>query len=267
MDKQHKEKLVIKYFIPTPPKPGYAGNWITIILGVILLLAGLSLVRGPVMFGAALPGLIISIVGIAALSNKRGIYIHAYNKAEPKATDEQMDQWLEEGKDLILQEALSRLDIETGDASRDPLIIDGPAGKTQIKAGKDNIYRFRHHNILLFYLTEHNVATFNCILDIGIGEILESKTKEFPYKDITNLETETTSDTFYYVNNIKANEKGIQTFSLYTSGGNHISVNYFFSKDISGNNYRYPPSNAEDTIKAIRKRLKEYKDKYSRSIE
>lgn len=265
-NKKERENLVRKYFIPTPRHPNYFWNY-------FWLLAAAGLIGFPFFYSHLAPntqryilfaGALILIIVLIQYSAKRSRYKLAYNLAEPKASDEQMDNWLDEGKAMILTTAKERLDIDADDISSHPLIIDGPASQTSIKPGKDKILRFITHNILLFFLTEHNVSIFQCHFNLGLGEILEDKTKEFPYKDITNLETETSTDTFYYENETKTKIDGVKSFSLFTSGGNKISINYFFIKNITDSDgYRFPPADDENTIKAIRKRLKEYKDKFT----
>jgi hypothetical protein len=263
--KNERIDLVKKYFIKTPERPNYLWDQIRMIAGGVFLLYGLA-TRDTIGIVAGIIGFLLLLVGFSKYGNKKSAYNKAYNEAEPKASDEQMDQWLNEGQETVEQQARERLDIDADDTKAIPLVFDGPAAKTWIAPGNDKILRFRHHNIIIFFLTDYNIATFQCILDLGSGEILEDKTKEFPYKDITNLETETTNDTFYYINDEKSNVVGIQIFNLYTSGGNKMSANYFFNKGTGDIGYKFPPSTAENTIRAIRKKLKEYKDRSSSSV-
>lgn len=255
--KTERLELVAKYFIHTPPKPNYTAEKIWGVAGIILVI--LSLQTTGLW---ALLGLISFGVGVVKYLKNKSAYDEEFKRAEPKATDGQMDNWFDEGMRMVEEQARERLDIDLEDTSARPLIIDGPASNTYIGKGKDKMIRFRHHNVIIFFLTEHNVATFQCVLDLGCGEILNDRTKEFPYKDITNLETETTNDTFHYVNDIKSSVTGIQVFNLYTSGANKMSANYIFLKGTS-EDFIVPPSTAESTIKAIRKRLKEYKDRFN----
>jgi hypothetical protein len=253
-------ELVNKYFIESPKKPNYIGYYIALAVFAFFLLAG----RGS--RGAAALLVLIGVVGflIAAvrLYGRWSAYRKAFNRAEPKATDRQMDDWLQEGKKMVEAEARRRLDIDNSDVKAGPLWIDGPANGSYIVAGSDRVLRYKQHNILILYLTDHQVATFQCILDLGPGEILGDRTKEFPFKDITNLETSTSKESFYYYKKEKIVE-GIQTFGLYTSGANVIELNFFYSKTDrpADADYIYPPSDADNTIKAIRKSLKEYKDR------
>ncbi|HYC27672.1 MAG TPA: hypothetical protein VEB42_02635, partial [Chitinophagaceae bacterium] len=101
----------------------------------------------------------------------------------------------------------------------------------------------------------------------ALGYIVEQDTREFPYKDITNLETITRNTSIEFASEKISAIKGKQEFSLYTSGNNKISVYYLFSKSsTSVDDYIIPPSDAESTIKAVRKKLKEYKDRIIPSV-
>ena len=261
---KQRNQLVYKYFIKTPDKPNYTGYFIGIAIFALLMLIGFSQRGGMAVFLG-----LIGLVGLGIVFKKfytrKKEYTDAFNRAEPKATDKQMDDWFEQGKQMVIAEARKRLDIDADDELADAPMIDGPADGSYLGPGTDRVLRFNKHNILLIFLTDHNVATFQCILDLGLGEILQDRTKEFPYKDITNLETQTANQNFHYRNEEKIAIKGLQTLSLYTSGGNVISVNYIFSKNTGTgtDDYIYPNSNAENTIRAIRKRLKDYKDNLS----
>jgi hypothetical protein len=264
MEIKLRDELAVKYFRNTPEAPNYMAYYIAIGVSLFLFLVGNSRGSGMralfLLLGIA--GLIISIRKFLIRRNK---YTADYKWSTPKATDQQMDQWLDEGKRMVINEARKRLDLEELKESTYPLLIDGPANKTLMGKGNDRILRFKRHNMLVIFLSEHQVATFHCTLDLGLGDILEDHTKEFPYKDITNLETHTSNDEFHFRDGERIALKGIQALGLYTSGANVIAVNYFYSKNTSTNpdEYIYPPSDAEDTIRAIRKRLKEYKDKFS----
>jgi len=274
-NKTEREDLVKKYFLRTPSKPNYFWNFLWITISIILIIIGVMMLQASngrnsdQFLIIVVAGLVFFIISFFSFLAKRNRYRRAYNMTEPKATDEQMDHWLDEGREMILKTAMKRLDVEDDDISNIPLVIDGPDEKTSVRPGKDKILRFRIHDMLLFFLTEHNVSTFQCFYDLGSNEILEDGTKEFPYKDITSLETETvkSDDPFYKFEKRKKIDE-LKSLSLYTSGGNCISI-YYFDPEVSHNteDYRLPPSDAEKTIKAIRKRLKEYKDKFSSGLQ
>lgn len=262
--KKERRERVFKYFIETPVKPNNL-LWIGSIIALSVLVIKGYWQGGGIGVFLVLLGLIGLYVVLKKLFKITKEYRLAFNRAEPKATDAEMDEWLDTGYRIVLEEAKRRLGLDDDDISTHPLQIDGPDATSLMRPGKDRVLRFSHHNILLLFLTDHNIATYKCIFDLGIGEILQDSTKEFPYHDITNLETKTAADTFhYYKGSEKTRIGGVQTLSLHTSGGNHIGANYFFSRDRdTEEDYKAPPSTAELTIKAIRRRLTEYKNRYS----
>jgi hypothetical protein len=264
MENNLRKDLVTKYFIKTPEKPNYNGQKFVIGIGLVLLIIGFTNDSLKTLF--LIVAVCLIIYQLSIINSKNQEYKHAYARAEPKATDKEMDDWLKADQKMVLKEALKRLDIDFDETSADPLMIDGPTEQTNFHIGADKILRFNTHDILLFFLTEHHVAIFQCTLDLALGSILHEHTKEFPYKDITNLETGTENNYMQFINGKQTTVYGTQTFSLYTSGTNKISIRYFFNKSTGdGEDYILPPSDSENTIKAIRKRLKEYKDKFSAS--
>lgn len=258
--KERKER-VLKYFMATPSKPKNV-FWGIILVGLVVLI-----IKGYLQDDAT--GIAFIIVGLLGLyaALKKFItitrkYWFEFKRSEPKATDKEMDGWLSDCYRIVLEEAKRRLGIDEEDISADPFWIDGPGAASSIAPGRDLVLRFNQHNILLLFLTDHNIATYKCIFDLGLGEILSDSTQEFPYRDITNLETKTAADTFYYYKGAeKTMVRGIQTLSLHTSGGNLTSANFFFRRDVD-EDYKMPPSNADLTIKAIRQKLMEYKNRY-----
>lgn len=274
-----RETLVNKYFISTPKKPFYLWNYFGMLAGVVVIAYALlqhndyynysrPFISKQIMVVA---GFILLLVSSVKFLSKRSAYIAAYNLAEPKATDKQMDDWLGEGVQMITDTALKRLDMDLDDLSdKKPFIIDGPHSKTYyVVRSNDNVFRYKIHDIVVFLLTEHSISTFQCTYDLALGEITDDKTKEFSFKDITNFETETSADSFYYINQKKTKVEGIKSFSIFTSGGNKISANYYFTKKGGNqeNSSPIPEDKDEETIKAIRTRLKEYKNKFNTGLQ
>lgn len=245
---EERKQRVDKYFIKTPDKPNYAEYVSVVVVGLIMMIWGYST--------GGLGGWFVLMIGLTILikSLQRAYkvweqYSNEFKKAEPKANDKGMDYMLNKGYLMIQVIARQRLDIDEEDTSAEPFVIYGPAYKSPIIDGKDGKWRSKQYDFLWLFLTDHKIATFKCIFDMGKGEILQDSIKEFPIKDITNLEIENTNNFHQQSQKIV-----IQTLNLYTSGGNKISVNYIFGNGTSP---------AENTIKAIRKRLKEYSDKFS----
>lgn len=264
METNSRERLVNNYFADLPAKPDTRSNAFYLILGLLSAIIGISAGTAET-YGMVLliGGLVIAFIQALSIQSKNKAYKDAFEAVNNKATDEQLDAWFIQDLKMIREQAYIRLNIEPEDASADPLTMDGPAKGARFAAGADKVLRFSQHEVTLFFLTMHNVAIFKCILNLAKEKLSEEVTKEFPYKDITNLETVTINDKEQLVSGKKMAVKGEQMFSLYTSGGNNISVQYYFSKKFEENtDFMLPMSEGENTIKAIRKRLQEYKDRF-----
>ena len=92
---------------------------------------------------------------------------------------------------------------------------------------------------------------------------MSDSTQEFPYKEITNIEIKTINKKISFVNDKTDYEKGVQQFAIYTSGANVIEVTYSFSHNIDQQG-ELVTIGSEQTIKAVRKKLEEYKKKYQK---
>ena len=265
MNENLRKKLVDAYFMQRP-QPDYIPAILFALGGLLVSFIGTKMKNSIYDDGITSMGWQFITVGVAIIVTAIVIARQKYNSvlnfdSREKATDHQMDMWLEGDKEMILKESLQSLDMESDDARALPLMIDGTFPNARMVIGDDKVLRFDAHSILIFYLTDQHVATFKCKLDMALGCMVEQSTREFPYKDITNLETTTINTTMEVLPNVVTPIKGKQEFSLYTSGTNKISVYYLFSKISEKTDYILMPSDAEKTIKAVRKKLKEYKDR------
>jgi hypothetical protein len=265
LDEYTRSQLVDRYFADKPLKPSIIPCLAIIFLGCLFIipLIGVrhieSMSNGEMLY-KSLAELLIGF-GVVLVMEVNEKYKRLLEEAAKKPSDYQMDKWLREDMEIIQRQALQRLDMYLEDTSSAPLIIDGPAEKSQMVIGEqDRIVRFKVHEISVYCLTEHLVATFQCRWDMQSEEILRDETKEFPYKDITNLETAMIKSNISKEGKVIALQ-GIFQFGIYTSGVNKITNSYFITASTEGmDEYKLPRSDAEDAIKVIRKRLKEYKD-------
>ncbi|NMF62693.1 hypothetical protein [Brasilonema octagenarum] len=269
----NRSKAVGKYFTSTPKKPVQPDNLndkksIYIGWGMIIF-ALLSFIFLSII------SFVIRYFGIKklrkALVDKENYerdfeqYKKDYARAEPKPSDEQIDEWMDDDIDNIIEESLRKLDLEDGDYTAKPFIIGGPADldDTRYALGKDGKIRYSHLNVLIVYLTDHNILTYECVHTLIHGHTLSDITQEFPYKEITNLQIKTVNKKISFVNDKTDYEKGVQQFAIYTSGGNVIEVTYSFSHD-AYHQGELVNIGSQQTIKAVRKKLEEYKKRYQK---
>lgn len=276
-----RSEAVRKYFIETPIKPEQpdnSGNQNQMIGGGVLLFVALFLfISGNGLL--VLLGMAAGYFGFRSLSKgysesseKKTSYEQAcaryqndYAKAEPKPSDEQMDRWMSSDIENIIKESLKRLGLEHDDYKAHPFLLGGPADlqETQLAVGRDGKIRYSHLNILIVFLTEHNIASYQCTHNLIYGQTLDDNTQEFPYKEITNLQIKTINKKISIVNGRREFANGVQQFALYTAGANVIEVVYSFSQSADFNG-ELVKVGSEDTIAVIRKKLEEYKKKYER---
>lgn len=278
-----RPEAVRKYFTKTPAEPeepDYSSKQTQMTIGGILLLITLFLLFSGKGF-LILLGIIGGIVGFNLLregfskysemkeeyEKASAQYRRDYALSEPKPSDEQIDQWLDDDKKNIIAESLRKLDLDREDYKVEPFILGGPddSQDTRYARGKDGKIRYSRFNILIVYLTDHNVSTYQSRNDLVYGQTLSDTTREFPYKEITNLELETINKNISLVDGKRDFVSGVHQFALYTSGGNIIKVIYSFAKSADQNN-EIIRIGTEDTIKAIRKKLEEYKKIYGKSV-
>lgn len=276
-----RSEAVRKYFTKTPVKPsepdysshqtkmGIGGG--LLFLALILLFSGQGLL---VLLGivSGYFGFKNLSDGFSAYSNQKKKYESDYEqyekdyaRAEPKPSDEQIDAWRQSDIEKIIAEALRRLDLEHDDYKAKPLWIGGPASlkETRFAVGKDGKTRYSHFNILVVFLTEYHVASYQCDSSLEYGQVLTDKTQEFPYREITNLGTQIIKEKIRLLDEVVESESGMQEFTLATSGSNVIRVAYQFARntDFQGELVKI---GGEETIAAIRKKLQDYKQKYER---
>jgi hypothetical protein len=177
----------------------------------------------------------------------------------------QTNRWINADIEKIIDESLRRLDLEHEDYRAKPLLIGGPASlkETRYARGRDGKTRYSHFNILVVFLTDYHVAAYQSINSMEYGQILTDNTQEFPYREITNLGTQTVKEEIKLVDDIIASERGLQEFTLATSGANVIRVAYAFARNADSQG-ELLKIGEEHTIAAIRKKLQDYKQKYER---
>ncbi|NOK70956.1 MAG: hypothetical protein GFH25_541266n5 [Chloroflexi bacterium AL-N10] len=276
-----RSEAVRKYFTKTPVKPSepdYSSHQTKMGIGGGLLFLALILLfsRSRVLI---LLGIVSGYFGFKLLSDGFSAYSKEkkkyksdceqyekdYAKAEPKPSDQQMDKWLEGDIEKIIGESLRRLDLEHEDYISEPRLIGGPASlkETKYARGKDGKTRYSHFNLLVVYLTEYHVAAYQCVSDMEYGQVITDNTQEFPYKEITNLGTQTVKEEIKLFDDVVTSEKGLQEFTLATSGANVIRVAYAFARNADSQG-ELLKIGEERTIAAIRKKLQDYKQKYER---
>lgn len=279
---EKREIAVPKYFIKSPDKPSYIGSILLIclggvgIVGVFLLIIISSLNNtGYNQFGSMISGVLccsapffaVIIVGIFMYLGQKSIYDQALKKAEPKPSDEQMDNWKKSDLERIRKESLKKLDLEAlaeqvVTVSNGPIIVVGPSANTHIALGKDNIIRFSIYDVVIVYLTDYHLAAYSCTINMATGLETKESTQEYHYQDVVSVATQAdNSSLFKIVHNGKDKPlANYQKFSLSVASGEKIEVVISLPQaDDLIKNGSLAPTGAENAVKLIRSRLREKK--------
>ncbi|MFF2187619.1 hypothetical protein [Streptomyces sp. NPDC058155] len=208
MPYDYRAERVRKYFIPTPPRPtpeGVQGPLSWGLVGIVFALAGLP----PLMGGEVLIGLLLVAGGgfggwhqlrefsSRRWSNRQDLkrFERAYAAAEPKATDDQMNEWLDESLGLVAHEGLSRLGLTRDDLPpvknlpnrRLPLIGMPSHGRVSFAKGADRVLRCSAYHVAIIYFTKWKLCVVEVELDMATGSFIGESIQEFLYKDINTL--------------------------------------------------------------------------------
>jgi hypothetical protein len=204
-----RQIAVRRYFTPTPKFP------VRKLVG-----PGIATVFGLLLFAAGSVGLFIGLVVIAIALFRAVPRIQRYQRAcafaDPKPTDHQMDLWLAEAYDPIVENGFNRLDIVQSDlvnTDMRPLIVVGfpkeiPASTSarqewrpgdprlgfRLARGLDGKVRASHYDILVVYLTKWRLCTYQCVLEMETGNVIMDGTREFLYRDVLSVATESSRE-------------------------------------------------------------------------
>lgn len=197
MTPQERIERVNKYFVPDPPGP--ARHYAKLSFGgALLIVALLFFIAG---HAAACLGVVAAIGAVVLLyKGLRGLvgYLRAVSLANPKATDAEMDAWLAEADNPIVQAGYQRLNIhptELGANNRTPyLVFHGIPELFSVlpfswKRGYDGVMRYSAYEVMVVYLSNWRLPVYECVLDLATGATIRDSTKEYALKQVDGMET------------------------------------------------------------------------------
>ncbi len=183
-----RQASVRRYFVPTPAFPNIVGP---VILGAIALVLFIAATASPFL---AFVGLVVAFFAVKKGLPRILLYQRLKALAEPKPSDQQMDQWLHEALGPAIDQGFHRMDIVRDDLvsrDREPLQVIGlPQNVSyRLAKGRDGIVRSSHYDILVVFMTQWHLSTFQCVLDMATGAFISDQTREFTYRDILSVST------------------------------------------------------------------------------
>lgn len=268
-----RDVAIPKYFRKSPEPPNLGSAKAQIVIGV--LLAGLAVLGS--LIGLAddsgvlcctvpvlVAGGMLAFKGWSSQSSLQSKYDRAYELAEPKPSDAQMDEWLAHDLNKIVSGAMEKLGMVPEQVLNvdDPLVVRGPLSKARFALGKDDIIRFSAYEIVVIYLTNYHLGAYTCHLDFETGQIKSEQTQEYHYTDVVSVATLTDNSDFS-VTTMDGKEHPLashQQFTLSVASGERIKVAVAFPQ-ISQilETGRLAPSGAEKAISTLRTMLREKK--------
>lgn len=237
MENEAKREAIKKYFKPFP-------TWTVwmIVIGLLLLMAHWAWI---LLVG-------IGIWGIYAWSGR--------------PSDQEMDKYIEEDLSHAKKKSLQKLSMDESQLVGESVVVTGPrlwnTGGADIlhKKGGDNTLRFTPINISVLNMTQHQIVSYQCCLDLTTGNYLNESTDEYFYKDVVSVATKTESKTYTLDKGGTIQLNAAEVFALTTSGGTSVEIVLRDPKLIEmmgGGNI--PTTEADKAIQVVRKMLREKK--------
>jgi len=237
MSTEAKREAIKKYFKWSPKWAIWA-----IVIGIPLLAA----------YGLGVIPIVIGIIMLVSGSKK--------------PSDSEMDKYIAEDLSVAKSKSLQKTSMDESELVGESVVVTGPrfwntAGADILyKKGKDGRLRFTPINITVLNMTQHQIVTYQCCLDMTTGNYLNESTDEYFYKDIVSVATKTESKSYSSekFGTIQLNEA--ETFVLTTSGGTSVETVLKDPKliEIMGGG-DIPTTEAERAIQVVRKMLREKK--------
>ncbi|MEU7817912.1 hypothetical protein [Pseudonocardia sp. NPDC049154] len=203
---ERKDKIG-KYFVPTPD-PMDRVTAIRMMQGAVavLVFAGALALAGSLVLGV-LAG--VAAIGALLLPGwiKLGNYRLDHSRAEPKASDDQVDATLNEDLVATAADALKRFELEAreldlhaedvrprsgGPDLRDPegpLVLIAPTLKARHRLGEDRHRRFSEYTVAVLCPGRHHLAVLTCELNVVTGKRAKNATFEYHYDHISAVHT------------------------------------------------------------------------------
>jgi|SRR6185436_9528045 len=206
-----REISLRKYFMvpPVKPSPGCLAIGL-LVLGAIFTLATLSVAfsekAGAEGLAVLLPGLILIGAGVLIIRSKNSAYAKRVQEGEPKPSDSEVEQWLREGIQKLVQHSAQALSLSQEEGMfAEPIVVAGPIlWRTNgisdwdllWKKGTDGIVRFGVYRVTIIRLTDRHLGSFACDYNFIKDVPLNEKTDEYHYRDVVAVSTREQATSF-----------------------------------------------------------------------
>jgi hypothetical protein len=163
-----------------------------------------------------------------------------------RPTDQEVDRWIEEDLASIHLKALNKTGLDVSELVSETVLVTGPrfwnigGAEVGIKKGRDDIVRFMPIGVTVINFTQHQLVSYQCVMDLTTGNALSESTDEYFYSDVVSVSTQSKSLTWDAstlskntlasgpVSSLltagKLQLNAAETFVLTTSGGTSVEV-------------------------------------------
>jgi len=209
MDEQTKRRMIENYFKDFP-------KWT---LSFIFAGALVSFI------GAIFESVVAMVIGII-VADIGGFIIYFSFRGKP--TDQQIDEWLEADLKVLKAKGLTKMGVKETELVSEPVAVTGlriweSGVRVAFKKGKDRILRFSPIDVSILNFTREKIMIYNCALDFFTGNVLNERTEEFFYKDVSSIAISTVN-TFKVPTGRSLHLDGAETFTVSTSKGTAVSM-------------------------------------------
>jgi hypothetical protein len=179
---EDRAKRVRNYF-KTPPRP--VREYVKAAIGFIVTVVFAHYVI------LVLVGLVILAWGVVGLLK----YVGRVFKGRPKATDTEMDEWLNSEIPNIIRIGAQQLNVHPTELSdtldNSALVFVGlpEMDGVRVKRGRDRKLRYSDYDVLVVYLSNWRLPVFQIIYDMEHGARMGENTKEYNLNQVDGVET------------------------------------------------------------------------------
>jgi hypothetical protein len=280
---------VEKYFRRTPDQHS---RTLAIIFISVSIVGGLLAIIVFAGGGRFLGFLLLAVSGYGGYRGIRRMvdYNDEYAAAEPKPSDEEMDDLLAEDLTGVRKQAMQRLGLTLdelelpseewdpvanlargnpliGDRQkRGPMVIFGPAFPTLSAVGRDGFWRFAAYEVMVICPTGYHLGLYRARIDFLTGGLDREETQEYHYNDVVAVSTRTTPD--QEVNSLDLREGKpihfakavLREFEVVVSSGDRSAIVVGIqNEERPEEQSKLQPSGIDGVIPSVRRMLKEKK--------
>jgi hypothetical protein len=228
MTSGEREKRVRNYFAKRPKQP--VKDYVKGAIGLILIIIGAHIAFLLVI------GILVLLWGGVGVAR----YMSRVSKTRPKATDAEMDAWLDAALIPTAEKGVTRLNVHptevTGSMEDSRLIFVGYPNIPNVKKafGDDKKLRYSHYEILVVYLSNWRLPVYQVNYDMENNANVLENTKEYNLAQVDGIET--SNDRITILSNEGDNAKNANQGGQPSTGAiGHVTTAQLLSLMVSGN--------------------------------